>query len=89
MADNFDDDAVVAHLRKIYYGAEDATPDALWGFFKEQFAKQPAAGRHCDLLSIDNYLAEFGTTPSRETADLISKKRELSDLHGILTRAGR
>jgi hypothetical protein len=89
MADNFDDNPIVAHLRKIYYGAEDATPNALWGFFKEQFAKQPAAGRHCDLIAIDSYLAEHGTSPTRETADLISKKRELSDLHSVLSRAGR
>jgi hypothetical protein len=89
MADNFDDNAVVAHLRKIYYGAEDATSSDLWSFYKDQFAKQSPAGRHSDLLSIDNYLAEYGMSATRETADLISKKRELADLHGILTRAGR
>jgi hypothetical protein len=89
MADNFDDSPAVARLRELYYGAEDATAPDLWAFYKDQFAKQPPAGRHSDLLSIDNYLAEHGTSATRETADLLSKKRELADLHGILSRAGR
>jgi hypothetical protein len=89
MSDNYMDNPVIAHLRKIYYGAEDATPSDLWAFYKQQFAKQPPAGRHCDLLQIDAYLDEHATSVTRENADLVSKKRELADLHGILTRAGR
>jgi len=87
--DNFTDDPVIARLRKIYYGSEEASPADLWQFFKGEFAKQPASDRHCDVLAIDHHLAEHGTSATRETADLISKRRELADLHTLLMRAGK
>jgi hypothetical protein len=41
------------------------------------------------VLSGWDRLMEQETKPSRATAELISKKRELDDLHNLLIRGGR
>jgi hypothetical protein len=89
MADNYMDDPVVSHLRKCFYGSDEASSADLFKFYQDEFAKLPPAGRHSDLLQIDHYLNEAATTVTRENASLVSMRRQLGDVHKVLLKAGR
>ena len=58
-------------------------------FYKQGFLKRTAADRDVQLQALDSYCADKMDTPSRETADLLTRKRELLDLHHMLRNLGR
>jgi len=50
--------------------------------------KMDPAQRVAELIEWDKLL-EFETKPSRDTADLITRRREISDLDNLLRRVGK
>ena len=57
-------------------------------FKTEEFFRYPHDYRVQILMGWDRMMQQE-IRPTRETASLISKKRELDDLHALLSRAGR
>jgi hypothetical protein len=88
MSDNFDDGPVIATLRRAYFGTADATPDQIWSDYRTVFSAMSPEHRRGDLLTIDNHLATE-LKPTRETAAMISQRRQLGDIDDLLRRSGR
>ena len=84
---NYDDGKLVASLRANFWSPDESAED-VFNSFKETFVRKTAQQRRQDLLQLEGYFEEH-PTPSRELADLITKKRALTDLHLALYRAGR
>ena len=63
------------------------TPD-VWATYKSQFSKRGPNDRIAQLQLVDQWLAAQDR-PTRQTADFIQMKRELSDVHWLLRRADR
>lgn len=59
-----------------------------WARFKQEFLLKPQASRVQDLVVADSFLDQQ-TTLTREHAELVTKRRELYDLHVRLRQAGR
>jgi hypothetical protein len=83
----YDDGKLVASLRANFW-SPDESGEEIFSSFKEQFLRKTPQQRRADLLQLENYFEEH-PTPSRELADLITKKRTLTDLHMALYRSGR
>jgi hypothetical protein len=61
----------------------------VWQLYKDGFLKRDAANRDAELKAFDAFAEDKMATPSRETADLLVRKRQLLDLHGMLRKLGR
>ena len=64
-------------------------PDEVWPLYKEKFLRRSAENRDAELKAFDAFAEDKMSTPSRETAELLVRKRELLDLHGMLRKLGR
>ena len=63
--------------------------ETVWETYKESFLKRDAANRDAELKAFDSFAEDKMSTPSRETAELLTRKRQLLDLHGMLRKLGR
>jgi hypothetical protein len=82
MADDF-------RLHEIFDGLQKYMDDDVFDSFKEkEFFHYPPDYRVAVLSGFDR-LMEAEIKPTRATAELIAKKRELDDLHFLLKKAGR
>lgn len=70
------------------YSYDEAT---VFQTYKEGLLKRPAANRDAELQAMDKWMDDNGkmSTPSRETAELLTRKRELLDIHVMLRKLGR
>jgi hypothetical protein len=70
------------------YSYDEAT---VFETYKQGFLKRPAANRDAELQAFDKWAEDNGkmSTPSRETAELLTRKRELLDIHVMLRKLGR
>jgi hypothetical protein len=59
-----------------------------WDAYRQNFLKESPQVRVGELAAFDKLLAEE-YRPTRQTAEYITKRRELGDLHDLLTRAQR
>jgi hypothetical protein len=59
--------------------------------YKEGFLNRPAPSRDAELQAFDKWMDDNGkmSAPSRETAELLTRKRELLDIHVMLRKLGR
>lgn len=64
-------------------------PEEAWGLYKEGFLKRPLANRDAELQAFDKFCEDRMSTPTRETSDLLQRKRELLSIHGMLRKLGR
>jgi hypothetical protein len=87
MADPFDDNSVVALVRQAFYNDDDSAQQ-IWSDFKIAFARLPPPGRRCDIHHLDTQIGE-NAAPTRETAHMMTMRRELVDLDRLLRDAGR
>ena len=84
---NYDKSPLIAELRRAYWSPdEDGTQ--IWETYKQHFIRQDANTRRKNLTTVDEFLDKEDRL-THEHADLLTKKRELSDLHLALHRAGR
>jgi hypothetical protein len=60
----------------------------LWQQFKDNFVRAPEAARLNDLSLVKQWEAQE-ERPTRELAAIMTKRRELEDLHRLLKGAGR
>jgi len=86
MKDHYDDSPVIAHLRRAYFG--DESGEQIWDQYRRAFSLQGPVERRSDIFQIDAYLGE-NAAPTRETAALISMRRQLADVDDLLRKAGR
>jgi hypothetical protein len=84
---DYNEGKLVASLRANFW-SPDESGEEIFRNFQDTFVRKTAQQRRQDLLQLENYFEEH-PTPSRELADLITKKRALTDLHLALYRAGR
>ena len=63
-----------------YYGG--------WNAYREKFLSYPPNNRVIELSAYDKLL-EAEHRPTRQTAEYITKRRELGDLDSMLRRVGR
>jgi hypothetical protein len=78
-------------LRELLERTEKYSPhgENYWEMYKtDHFMKMDPAQRVAELIEWDKLL-EFETKPSRDTADLITRRREISDLDNLLRRVGK
>jgi hypothetical protein len=62
--------------------------EASWEIFKNHYLMKSPRDRIENLQAVDTFL-ELQTAPTREHASLITKRRELLDIHNRLRSAGR
>jgi hypothetical protein len=84
---NYDESPLIANLRRAYWSS-DEDAGQIWGTFKDHFVRMDGNSRRQSLTVLDKYLEDEDRL-THEHADLLTKKRELSDLHLALHRAGR
>jgi hypothetical protein len=87
MSSDYNEGKLVASLRANFWSPDEAGEE-IFQNFKETFVRKNAQQRRADLMQLEGYFEEH-PTPSRELADLITKRRELNDLHMALYRSGR
>jgi hypothetical protein len=65
--------------------------ESVWDVYKDRFLKCSADVRQEYLQAFDKWTSDEGkmSTISRETADLLTRKRELMSIHGALRKLGR
>jgi hypothetical protein len=63
--------------------------ESVWQLYKDGFLKRDAANRDAELKAFDAFAEDKMNTPSREVADLLTRKRELLSIHGALRKLGR
>jgi hypothetical protein len=59
-----------------------------WDAYREKFLRYPEENRIIELTAYDKLL-DNESRPTRETAEFITKRRILGDIHNLLKRAGR
>jgi hypothetical protein len=84
---DYDENPIIANLRRAYW-SPDEDAGQIWETFKAHFVRSDANSRRQSLTVMDQHL-ENEDRPTREHAEMLQKKRELSDLHLALHRAGR
>ena len=72
MADHYDDNAVIAALRRAYFGDDDASGPEIFADYKTIFSALPQTRRRHELLVIDDHLTAGDLKPTRETAATLS-----------------
>jgi hypothetical protein len=63
--------------------------ETVWETYKDSFLRRSPQNRDAELKAFDQYAETKMDTPSRETADLLTRKRELLSIHGALRKLGR
>jgi hypothetical protein len=63
--------------------------ESVWDLYRDGFLKRSKENRDAELKAFDAYAETKMDTPSREVADLLTRKRSLLDIHGMLLRLGR
>jgi hypothetical protein len=76
-------------LHEVFHGLQKYMDDNVFDAFKSKEFFHYGPDMRIAVLSGWDRLMEQETKPTRDTAELISKKRELDDLHKLLERAGR
>jgi hypothetical protein len=76
-------------LHEIFGGLQKYMDDDVFDSFKEKEFFHYNSDMRIAVLSGWDRLMERETQPTRATAELINKKRELDDLHFLLKKAGR
>ena len=84
---SYGDNPIIEAMRSAHWSS-DETGQQIWDSFKRDYVKMPAAQRREALRNVDTYLDQQ-TQITRETASIVRQKRELSDIHLALHRAGR
>jgi hypothetical protein len=79
---DYDDNPCLKQMQEYH-----ETPD-VWITYKDRFSKLGPNERIAQLQLVDQWL-EAQCRPTRQTADFIQMKRELSDVHWLLRRADR
>jgi hypothetical protein len=82
------EDEIVKQLNAYW---EDS-PEETWTAWKAGYLLKDPSARIADLKIADQYISahqQEHTHPTRELASLLSRKRELEDLHWRLRGAGR
>ena len=74
-----------AWIKGLYFEGDEAE---LWQKFKGDFVQKPEAVRLNDLHTLNQWLDQEDR-PTREHAALLTKRREMEDLHRLLKGAGR
>jgi hypothetical protein len=72
-------------MRQHYWEGDE---EVFWNKCKADFAKKPEAGRLQDLHAVNTWLDQEHR-PTREHAALLSRRREMEDLHRALKGIGR
>jgi hypothetical protein len=80
-------DAMTEEMIKQLYWEEGE--EALWTKCKEDFLKKPESARLRDLHIVGQWLDQESDRPTKELASLLTKKREMEDLHLLLKGANR
>jgi hypothetical protein len=76
-------------LHDIFDSIQKYSDDDVFEKFRDtEFFRYGPTERIAVLMGFDR-LMEHETQPNRATAELIAKKRELDDLHLLLSKAGR
>jgi hypothetical protein len=83
----YDENPIIARMREAHW-SPDESGQRIWDSFLQDYVKMPAAQRREALRNVDSYL-DTQTHVTRETASMIRQKRQLSDIHLALHRAGR
>jgi hypothetical protein len=76
-------------LHEVFDGLQKYMDDDVFDSFKTREFFNYNPDMRIAVLSGWDRLMEYETKPSRTTAQLINKKRELDDLHLLLRKAGR
>ena len=63
--------------------------ETVWDLYKEKFLRRSAENRQAELQAFDKLTEDKMDTPTRETADLLSRKRELLSIHDTMRKLGR
>jgi hypothetical protein len=71
-----------------YWAGPDDEVEAKWAGFKAEYMTKPKAARIHELQMVDTWLDQQ-TSLTREHASLVTRKRELFDLHTRLLQLGR
>jgi hypothetical protein len=77
-------DSIVEQLTK--YGEIDE--QEAWNGFKQAYLLKTPESRIIDLKACDSFLDQFNH-PTKEAASVLTRKRELFDIHRRLRDAGR
>jgi hypothetical protein len=84
------DDPIAERLRQ---SSPKYQTDDPWGDFRGDFIKKPPGDRAQDIWNVEawinEYIKDHGSAPTRDLAGMFNAKRELSDLHQTMRRAGR
>ena len=83
--------AKYASLSEFFSGLERYSSESgadPWAAYKERFLNLPSAGRAHELACFDELLEEEHRV-TKEHAEYITKRRELSSLDSLLRRGGR
>jgi hypothetical protein len=77
-------DGIVDQLTK--YGEIDE--EEAWERFKQGYLLKTPESRKIDLAACDSFIDQFNH-PTKEAASVLTRKRELFDIHTRLRQAGR
>ena len=77
-------DGIIDQLTK--YG--DFDEQEAWNGFKQAYLLKTSESRIIDLKACDSFLDQFNH-PTKEAASVLTRKRELFDIHTRLRNAGR
>ena len=75
-----------AWVKELYW---EEGEEQLWHKFKGEFVQKPEGARLGDLHAVNQWLDHEGDRPTKELASLLTKKREMEDLHRTLKAVGR
>ena len=73
-------------VKDLYWEEDEAT---LWAKCKSDFMKKHETARLRDLQIVNQWLDQEGDRPTKELASLLTKKREMEDLHKLLKGVNR
>jgi len=63
--------------------------DEAWDQYREKFVRMSAEQRRAELLICDQWVDGHCATPTRESADIWNRRRDLGRWHETLMKAGR
>jgi hypothetical protein len=79
---NYDDNPAIEQMQRYH-----DNPD-VWATYKDHFTKFDPNVRIAQLQQLDQWMA-MQDRPTRQTAEFLQMKRELSDIHWLLRKAQR
>ena len=80
----YDDDPITKCISD--YWSDD--PEAAWSEYKTRFATASKMDRVAELRKLDMYFGDE-IKPTRESAAMLRRKRELEDVHWLMDRQGK